>query len=95
MCFASKKLSKMELEFILKVEVEVEVGVFSLCTTVNYGIKLWRGPQPVQNTLGGSYLVDGLLFRCTKTLPKGLDSFLLVWNTSRRVQEGILAPNGA
>jgi hypothetical protein len=26
-CFSSKKLSKMKLEFILKVEVEVEVAV--------------------------------------------------------------------
>jgi hypothetical protein len=42
----------MKLELILKVEVEVEVGVFSLYINVNYGIKLRRGPQAAQNTLG-------------------------------------------
>ena len=38
----------MKLESILKVEVEVEVEI---------KVELWRGAQPAQNTLGGSYLV--------------------------------------
>jgi len=51
-CFSSKKLSKMKSELILKVELEVEVGVFSLHIKYTYKIKLWRGPQAAQNTLG-------------------------------------------
>jgi hypothetical protein len=58
MCFSSKKMSKMKLKFILKVEVEVEVGVFSLFKIHIYKVKLWRGPQAAQNALGGSYLVE-------------------------------------
>ena len=54
--FFFKKLSKMKLKFILK--VEVEVGVFSLLKIHLYKVKLWRGPQVAQNTLGGSYLVE-------------------------------------
>ena len=46
----------MKLKFILK--VEVEVGVFSLFKIHMYKVKLWRGPQAAQNTLGGSYLVE-------------------------------------
>ena len=56
--FFHKKMSKLKLEFILKVEVEVEVGVFSLFKIHMYKVKLWRGPQAAQNTLGGSYLVE-------------------------------------
>ena len=48
----------MKLEFILKVEIEVEVGQFSLYMKVNYKPKVWRGPQTAPNTLGGSYLVE-------------------------------------
>ena len=56
MCFFSKKLSKMKLEFILKVEVEVEVGVFSYQVEVE--VEVWEGAQAAQNTLGPSYLVE-------------------------------------
>ena len=51
-------MSKMKLKFILKVEVEVEVGVFSLFKIHIYKVKLWRGPQAAQNAFGGSYLVE-------------------------------------
>jgi hypothetical protein len=47
-------MSKMKLEFILKVEIEVEVGRFSLYMKVNYKPKVWKGPQAAQNTLGVS-----------------------------------------
>ena len=48
----------MKLKFILKVEVEVEVGVFSLFIKCIYETKVWRGPQAAQNALGPSYLVE-------------------------------------
>ena len=48
----------MKLEFILKVEIEVEVGQYSLYMKVNHKPKVWRGPQAAPNTLGGSYLVE-------------------------------------
>ena len=62
MCFFTKKMSKIKLKFILKVEVEVEVGVFLLYINVNYGIKLRRGPQAAQNTLGPSNIFFGTPF---------------------------------
>ena len=43
--FSSKKLSKMKLELILKVELEVEVGVFSLQSSVGTQGGAWRIPS--------------------------------------------------
>ena len=44
----------MEFDFILNIESALAIGVFSLYINVNYGIKLWRGPQAAQNELGPS-----------------------------------------
>jgi hypothetical protein len=38
----------------LKVEIEVEFGLFSLYIKVNYKSKVWRGPQAAPNALGPS-----------------------------------------
>ena len=43
MCVFTKKMSKMKLEFILK--VEVEVGVFSYQVEVEVELKFGRGPR--------------------------------------------------
>ena len=51
-------MSKINLEFILKVEVQVEVGVFSYQVKVEVEVEVWEGAQAAQNTLGTSYLVE-------------------------------------
>jgi hypothetical protein len=44
------------LKYILKVEVQLEIGAFSLRVEVE--VEVWRGPQAAPNTLGPSYLVE-------------------------------------
>ena len=85
----------MEFDFILNIESALAIGVFSLYINVNYGIKLWRGPQAAQNELGPSNNVFGHLLGCIMTLPKGFGPFFLVWNTFGMAQKGIWAPPGA
>ena len=78
----------MKLEFILKVEVEVEVGVFSYVVEV----EVWEGAQAAQNASVPSYLVECVLFMCTTTLPMGFDPLFLVLNECDRFREGLGAP---
>jgi hypothetical protein len=81
--------SSWRLKLMLKLQLQLKLKLRYV------EVELWRGPQAAQNSLGPSNLIEWLFFRCTTTLPKGFDPLFWVWNTSGRVQEGILAPNGA